>query len=120
LMIDGLGRIGGSGARFVARLLPTDIHEVSAVVDGDPQAVCERAVNLVTEDGELVAQRQPSPGVGRRVEPSVERRGRRPLERFGHREERAPRSSTYRATGSCALPIPAWWATPAARRRSSR
>ena len=63
LMIDGLGQIGGSGARFMARLLPTNIHEVSAIVDADPHAVCERAVNLVTKDGDLIAQRQPSPGV---------------------------------------------------------
>jgi hypothetical protein len=63
LMIDGLGQIGGSGARFMARLLPANIHEVSAIVDADPQAVCNRAVNLVTQDGDLVAQRQPSPGV---------------------------------------------------------
>jgi len=63
LVIDGLGQIGGSGARFMARFLPIDIHEVSAIVDADPQAVCEQAVNLVSEDGDLVAQRQPSPGV---------------------------------------------------------
>ena len=63
LMIDGLGRIGGFGARFMARLLPTNIHEISVILDGDPQAVCKRAVNLVTKDGDLVAQRQPSPGV---------------------------------------------------------
>jgi hypothetical protein len=63
LMVDGLGQIGGSGARFMARLLPTNVHEVSAIVDADPQAVCKQAVNLVTKDGDLVAQRQPSPGV---------------------------------------------------------
>ncbi len=64
LLAERLGRIGGLGARWMARLLPSDVGEATLALEGSVEATARRVAEVLAALGEPVALDEPAAAGG--------------------------------------------------------